>query len=538
MFRPDLKSAFSALFVMGSLVAAVTGQQAHDGSGNPSTWDHATLVDHARGMFRQLVPLNIPVWEHREMGWRDQCDVNLTEGACQAAPVAGPETVGPAGEIGAKAVKAQFTAEQLDAMHFAHSLTIPPQFRMFQALHEGADFNLPANPAGPNFPAVLQTIYYNAPAVRTILGDRLNSASDLEQELGSLREQSAPLQDMVIPDFPPDAVIIKTFWETVQPVDIPPASQSPDKNSDNGKETGRKKDTNPNRSMHHLAMNPDLFRFGQAPDQNGRYSSLNPMSDPTNFVDIDTDDHCERSTTDRDNNGTPGTYFVYSLGCFYWRPVIEAQLEARSSQPSAVGDIGDPFCYVAAPQHCYMILVGVHVMTRETPNWLWMTFWWSTRWWDKDHKDQPQVPNKWDLFDANAAANNTDPVANPYLEGPTSGMFSNCMECHRHAVFHPNYGTVVGPRFLTSYFSGIAGTKAGGPLKFRPTDLNPDGTFKALSSIPPRARDLQAPACYFSAALQTHFLWTIALHSASGPSLDPCKDGPDAPTRNPAPSQR
>lgn len=43
---------------------------------------------------------------------------------------------------------------------------------------------------------------------------------------------------------------------------------------------------------------------------------------------------------------------------------------------------------------CYLILVGIHIMTRETPNWVWMTFWWSNQWWDDPHLS-PNVQNKW-----------------------------------------------------------------------------------------------------------------------------------------------
>lgn len=126
-----------------------------------------------------------------------------------------------------------------------------------------------------------------------------------------------------------------------------------------------------------------------------------------------------------------------------------------------------------------MILVGVHIMTRETPNWVWMTFWWRTK---DGQKPGLVTKNKWSLFDANASANVMESIANPYLEGPISGMNSSCMDCHRKAVFSPDFTTSLG----------------------------------GIPAIPGKEKyplDMQSPYCYFQHALQTHFLWTVALHS-------------------------
>jgi hypothetical protein len=193
-----------------------------------------------------------------------------------------------------------------------------------------------------------------------------------------------------------------------------------------------------------------------------------------------------------------------------------------------VADIPDQFCFPGhGSQYCYLILVGVHIMTRETPNWLWMTYWWTSKWWD-GHPGVGQVQDKWDLFDSKATANNTDPVANPYLEGTTSGMYSNCMECHRHAVFHPGITSAAQQPIQTRYFSGKAGVDINQPLQIHSQDPLP------LSKIPNRLRDLQSPSCYFAGALQTHFLWTIAVHSSSGQPTDPCGSAQSAPGAAPA----
>jgi len=62
--------------------------------GDPLTWSHDALVDHAYGMFRQLTSGDNPTWERQDMGWRDECDIGLAESTCDAEPVSTPETKG------------------------------------------------------------------------------------------------------------------------------------------------------------------------------------------------------------------------------------------------------------------------------------------------------------------------------------------------------------------------------------------------------------------------------------------------------------
>jgi hypothetical protein len=172
-------------------------------------------------------------------------------------------------------------------------------------------------------------------------------------------------------------------------------------------------------------------------------------------------------------------------------------------------------------------MVGVHIMTRETPNWLWMTYWWSSEWWN-EHQGFGSVQNKWELFKVNATANNVDPVANPYLEGPNSGMTSNCLECHRHAVYrHGGASDLLTAQDASTkgrFFKGIAGTDDDPPI---PTTFDTsDPLHPLVKQTDPQVRDLQQPACYFADALQTHFLWSVALNKASPVSQVLCKTAP------------
>jgi hypothetical protein len=475
-----------------------------DRQSDPLTWSHGALVDHARFLFRSLTLNAGPAWERRDLGWRDQCDVHLAEGSCDfPTPVTVPESLPP----GAKPSPSQgpiAEGEQAAALHFYRSLMWPSE-EVVGAQRAGLSMlKTPKVLAGPLFPSVLQTIYYNAAAAATINSNRMDRQGALEDRLDQLEGEAVPLSDLKVTDFAQDAVVVKTFWELLQPGQ----NDFPGKN---------------------YAYGAWLFGQSTPPDPgNGQVTAFEDKSipDPTIYIDIGAPKTCTyapQSTMDH------RIFKVYSLGCFYYRSVHPPEVHEISEHASSKSDIPHAAkCEGLDSAYCYLILVGVHVMTRETPNWLWMTFWWNTGWWDS-HPARASVRDKWDLFDANATANNTDPVANPYLEGPNTGMYSNCMECHRHAVVRPGYGTVVGANLKHNYFSGIPGTDWG--KQIFPLASPPPDPFQplAVASIPARARDLQSPTCFFAGALQTHFLWTIAMHSASGKPADPC-----APLKSPS----
>jgi hypothetical protein len=455
--------------------------------GDPLTWSHDALVDHAYGMFRQLTSGDNPTWERQDMGWRDECDIGLAESTCDAEPVSTPETKGVSQSTKSPASKDESSVQQEIDFHFNHSLMVPPQLQLLERDRVSTTSNQISNSTPEQLPNLLQTIYYNGSAAFTITSNAMNKAEALGERLTELEGRNSTLQDLRVTDFPPDATVVKTFWETVTPYQ------------------------SPSQPGLHLGWQVDLFHKGLKPNDDGTYNPLTLLNlDPyRSLIDLDQQKECKRRTLQLSDPNLSGSFLVFSLGCFLSRPVTEGSLEAHSSEGGVKDDIHDPYCDATAPQHCYLILVGVHIMTRETPNWLWMTFWWTSEWWDK-HPAETSVQDKWDLFSANATANNTDMVANPYLEGPTVGMNSNCLECHRHAIFRPNYGAPPPCR----YMSGIAGGE-----NRSPGDCALPGPLK---QIKPEMRDLQQPACFFAGALQTHFLWTIALHSSSGAQKDAC----------------
>jgi hypothetical protein len=99
-----------------------------------------------------------------------------------------------------------------------------------------------------------------------------------------------------------------------------------------------------------------------------------------------------------------------------------------------------------------IVLVSANLMTRETMNWVWATFWWH----DQPEKgpfsvDRPQaLQSEWRNYLMQAAYDMETPAArdggplvcfNPWLEGRFpdgghgSGMASNCMACHQRASY-------------------------------------------------------------------------------------------------------
>jgi hypothetical protein len=97
----------------------------------------------------------------------------------------------------------------------------------------------------------------------------------------------------------------------------------------------------------------------------------------------------------------------------------------------------------------FWILVGMHVITHEVPNWVWATFWWH------DYPDQGQfaadrppqstLPAPWNSYLMDVAYDMELPwqpsglpkaIFNPYLEGGfIDGTHSNCISCHRRAIW-------------------------------------------------------------------------------------------------------
>jgi hypothetical protein len=170
--------------------------------------------------------------------------------------------------------------------------------------------------------------------------------------------------------------------------------------------------------------------------------------------------------------------------------VVDAQAVLKSSPADRKppgdrhADIGD-----------YLVLVAMHVTTKEMANWTWQTFWWSLTPNVSNGRGRPQsVKGVWRNYEMCTAYSMVTPRSakgrpsacfNPYLEtdlGPTkffkvdnqwfppdpmAGTRSNCMSCHVRAAFGEvgprtaNYGRIFNEGYLAPndpYFDGLTKT--------------------------------------------------------------------------------
>jgi len=122
------------------------------------------------------------------------------------------------------------------------------------------------------------------------------------------------------------------------------------------------------------------------------------------------------------------------LSRFYHLPIAAADLAAvRAIDPTArAGD--------------YAVLLAIHLTTRETPDWIWATWWWHDR--PDAGPFAAQRPaalqGAWRNYLMDVAYSAETPreadgspnaVFNPYLETSPGGHASNCMACHQGAVW-------------------------------------------------------------------------------------------------------
>jgi hypothetical protein len=99
----------------------------------------------------------------------------------------------------------------------------------------------------------------------------------------------------------------------------------------------------------------------------------------------------------------------------------------------------------------YVVLMGMHLTTREIPDWVWATFWWS------DHPNEgefsrdrpPFFPSPWKNYVMDTTLDMVTPrgpkgqpkaIYNPWIEVTTmphlvDALASNCMNCHRASAY-------------------------------------------------------------------------------------------------------
>lgn len=210
-----------------------------------------------------------------------------------------------------------------------------------------------------------------------------------------------------------------------------------------------------------------LFRHGQNKSPSDFDSSVT--------IDTTPGKNCE----DRDYGETEKV----PLSCFYFYDVKDEH--DLNSLPIALAKIVGSV--PPASTGTYLILVAVHVITKETPDWVWATFWWHNL-----ASEGPYAANRpgsvrgpWRHFLMDTTLSEQTPwdpedgknkiCFNPYLEAQfNNGVVSNCVQCHKRATFPGNLSM---------------GLKLG---------------------LPGRDGMLTADPHYFDGSVKTDFMWSIA----------------------------
>lgn len=183
------------------------------------------------------------------------------------------------------------------------------------------------------------------------------------------------------------------------------------------------------------------------------------------------------------------------LSCFYYIRLSRPEADwANRYFTRAVLATGSS---VTVKEGDYLVLMGVHLTTKETPDWVWATFWWDAHA-ASDPKAAgrpPSIRGKWRNFLMDTTLSANTPIEtdkgpkicfNPYLELqlPHDGNISNCLQCHSKAAYVPAPGKA---DTANPYNEGI---------------LARDGRKLASGGYP--------DSCYFGGRVSTDFLWTVA----------------------------
>ncbi|HET9282325.1 MAG TPA: hypothetical protein VFR24_10225 [Candidatus Angelobacter sp.] len=202
----------------------------------------------------------------------------------------------------------------------------------------------------------------------------------------------------------------------------------------------------------------------------------------TSTVRVDT-----KSTAECENRDY-GDDEVVPLKCFYAIQLTQEDVDALNASPPRLVAISDTGIIPGN----YLVLVAVHVTTKEIPDWVWATFWWDNHGIsDPRAAERPKtIKPRWSHFLMETTLSGTTPLEtdggpkicfNPYLETPLrNGAISNCLQCHSKAAYGP-------PSRISAYDLGVLGR---------------DGKTLASGKAP--------DPHYFDNRVQTDFIWSIA----------------------------
>lgn len=402
--------------------------QLRDTPGEPAK---AKLRKHAWDLFQGLTR-GSPIWDT----WYTKCDVGLKN----------------CGE--------KFLQDKPNLHKPLRNFEVPIQ-SLEQVLESGASFNAQSPFSLESFQQVVEALAIRArahPEFASVIFNQQAADHVRSQCLanGSGSTRTAPCSTLPvsgkIKEFQRGAVVLKTFWELVV----------------NEKGIGRLstwKQELWNRIQQ--ANDHDITRFHNISALKIDLSSTSPTT-------------CENRDY-RDGEIVP-------LSCFYAIQVSQDDVDALRASPQGLVAISD----MGILPGDYLVLVALHVTTKEIPEWAWATFWWDNHGAsDARAAGRPKnVKPQWSHFLMETTLSGTTPLEtdggpkicfNPYLETSLpNGAISNCLQCHSKAA----YGQ---PSQVGAYDLGILGR---------------DGKTLASGNQP--------DPHYFDNRVQTDFIWSIA----------------------------
>ncbi|MBE1285296.1 MAG: hypothetical protein GJ676_18430 [Rhodobacteraceae bacterium] len=258
--------------------------------------------------------------------------------------------------------------------------------------------------------SVAANVMFNMPVRDHVWTNALFKPGTLKEINDGFNANNTPLLDRSIPQFPRDAIALKTIWSVV-------ASEG-------------------------LTILP--VWDGELDQPEVKVSPPYPADVWPRCVAVTPDPEIKETTHPVTCNRQPVDAQVIGLDSFYHFRITEAELDAVNKALGPNHKDGTPETIKVGD---YAILLGMHFTTREIPNWVWATAWWH------DRPDQPpfgadrpdNVIGVWRNYMMNSGYSRDVPLAvdggpatvwNPYIEGKyPNGMRSNCMSCHVRAVY-------------------------------------------------------------------------------------------------------
>lgn len=136
----------------------------------------------------------------------------------------------------------------------------------------------------------------------------------------------------------------------------------------------------------------------------------------------------------------------------FYTVVLDAPLAALVMRDPAARNLAAMVLGRPLRTHDVLLLVGMHVATREITDWVWGTFWWHDRPNEGEYAAArpDELPAPWSSYLMSVAFDAELPhepdgsphvAYNPWFEarfadrGHGNGVVSNCMSCHRRAAF-------------------------------------------------------------------------------------------------------